>query len=112
MRDLDTHKWLPGIKSGFLGPKLGFADKDNGWMTMDNVRIPRNQMLQKFKKVDRDGTVSIVGDMRMMYSTMLSTRLYIIATCRETLAKALLIGLRYSVVRRQFRNVSGSKQET
>ena len=32
-RDRNTHKFLPGIKSGELGPKLGYSSKDNGWMT-------------------------------------------------------------------------------
>jgi hypothetical protein len=43
---------------------------------------------------------------------MLSTRMYLLALSRECLAKALLIGLRYSAVRRQFKNISGKKEET
>jgi len=50
---------MPGVQSGDLGPKLGYHEKDNGWMTLKNVRIPRNQMLQRFMKVDRDGSFSI-----------------------------------------------------
>jgi acyl-CoA oxidase len=42
IRDLKTHKHMPGIKSGDMGPKFGYHGKDNGWMTMDNVRIPRD----------------------------------------------------------------------
>jgi acyl-CoA oxidase len=36
---------MPGVKSGDLGPKIGYKEKDNGWMTFNNVRIPRDQML-------------------------------------------------------------------
>ena len=33
---------MAGIKCGDMGPKLGFYNKDNGWMTMEDVRIPRD----------------------------------------------------------------------
>jgi acyl-CoA oxidase len=42
IRDRDTHKHMPGIKTGDMGPKFGYGSKDNGWMTLDNVRIPRS----------------------------------------------------------------------
>lgn len=45
MRDRDTHKHLPGIKSGDMGPKFGYTSSENGWLTMENVRIPRDHML-------------------------------------------------------------------
>ena len=42
-----------------MGPKLGYMEKDNGWMTFDHVRIPRDQMLMKLMEVSREGEVSI-----------------------------------------------------
>lgn len=42
IRDMDTHKHMAGIKCGDLGPKLGYHSKDNGWLTMKDVRIPRD----------------------------------------------------------------------
>ena len=45
IRDRETHKWMPGIRSGDLGPKFGFHSKNNSWLTLDSVRIPRNQLL-------------------------------------------------------------------
>jgi len=39
---------MKGIKTGDIGPKLGYHGKDNGWATFDQVRIPRENMLQKF----------------------------------------------------------------
>jgi acyl-CoA oxidase len=53
IRDLDTHKHMSGVKTGDMGPKLGYFEKDNGWMTLNEVRIPREQMLMKFMHVDR-----------------------------------------------------------
>ena len=41
IRDLDSHKHMPGVKSGDLGPKFGNHTKDNAWMTLNKVRIPR-----------------------------------------------------------------------
>ena len=79
LRDRDTHKHMPGVQSGDLGPKLGYKGKDNGWLTFNNVRIPRDQMMQKFMRVDRDGTFKLVGDLRILYSTMLNSRVTMIS---------------------------------
>lgn len=78
IRDRDTHKHLPGIKSGDMGPKMGYHGKDNGWLTLNKVRIPRDQLLQRFISVDREGSFSIEGNLKMLYSTMLKTRMSII----------------------------------
>lgn len=103
---------MPGIKTGDLGPKFGFNGKDNGWMTLDHVRIPRDQMMQKFIEIDREGSLSMKGDIRMMYSVMLNTRVELMTLTRVCLGYALTIALRYSAVRRQFKNISGQKLET
>ena len=98
---------MPGIECGDLGPKLGYIGKDNGWLTIKDVRIPRSHMLQRFINVDRDGSVSITGDLRILYSTMLYIRVSIITNGFKYLASTLVISLRYSAVRRQFKNISG-----
>ena len=95
-----------------MGPKLGYDSKCNGWLTMDNVRIPRDQMLQKFISVDRNGDIEMRGDLRIMYSTMLQVRCSLIYQAKMYLAPALTIGIRYSIVRRQFKNISGQPTET
>jgi len=103
---------MPGVKTGDMGPKLGYTGKDNGWATFDHVRIPRDQMLQKFVQVDREGTFSIEGDLREMYAVMMFIRNGLVSKTKTFIGKSLLIGLRYSVVRRQFKNISGQKEET
>jgi len=100
IRDMDTHKWMKGIECGDMGPKLGYHAKDNGWLQMNKVRIPRENMLQKFISVDKEGAVSIQGDLRVLYSTMLMIRVMLLSGARSYLAKGLLISLRYSAVRR------------
>lgn len=42
---------LPGITVGDIGPKFGYDEIDNGYLKMDNFRIPRENMLMKFAKV-------------------------------------------------------------
>ena len=41
IRDLLTHKALTGIEVGDVGPKYGYNFKDNGYLYVKNVRIPR-----------------------------------------------------------------------
>ena len=107
IRDRDTHKHMPGIQCGDMGPKFGYNSKDNGWMTLNNVRIPRENMPMRFVSVDREGTYSIEADTRLIYSTMLKTRMQLASAGKWVSLLTLTIGLRYSAVRRQFKNISG-----
>ena len=50
--------------------------------------------------VDREGSVSINGDLRILYSTMLKVRVLLINGAKYALGIPLLIGMRYSAVRR------------
>ena len=111
LRDLNTHKHVAGVKTGDMGPKFGYFSKDNGWATFKNVRVPRDQLLQKFVQVDRDGTFSVSGDIRALYASMLITRTQMVKAASLTTNMGLTIALRYSTVRRQFKNISGQKEE-
>ena len=55
VRDMTTHKALPGIEIGDIGPKYGFNAKDNGYLKFTNIRIPRANLLMKYVKVDKEG---------------------------------------------------------
>ena len=103
LRDWDTHQLLPGIKSGDIGPKMGFNTVDNGYLMLDKVRIPREDMLMKNTEVKRDGTVVQKSKKKKAtYSTMTMVRTFIVfGHGYESLAKALTIAIRYSAVRRQ-----------
>ena len=39
IRDLETHKPLPGITVGDIGPKFGYNGVDNGFLSFEYVRI-------------------------------------------------------------------------
>ena len=62
--------------------------------------------------VDRDGKFSFQGDPRILYLVMLITRTRLINLSWGVLIFANIIGIRYSIIRRQFKNISGQKTET
>ena len=42
---------MVGITVGDIGPKFGYEEMDNGYLKMDNYRIPRENMLMKYAQV-------------------------------------------------------------
>lgn len=51
IRTMDTHLPLTGVTIGDIGPKAGYNGVDNGYMSFDHVRIPREAMLMRFSQV-------------------------------------------------------------
>ncbi|XP_075870169.1 peroxisomal acyl-coenzyme A oxidase 1 isoform X1 [Nelusetta ayraudi] len=101
IRDMDTHQPLPGIVVGDIGPKFGFNEVDNGFLKLENVRIPRENMLMKFAKVEPDGTYVKPPSAKLTYGTMVFIRSMIVGDSARCLAKACTISIRYSAVRHQ-----------
>ncbi|XP_061628328.1 peroxisomal acyl-coenzyme A oxidase 1 isoform X1 [Phyllopteryx taeniolatus] len=101
IRDMDTHKPLPGIVVGDIGPKFGFNEVDNGFLKLDHVRIPRENMLMKYAKLDPDGTYVKPPSAKLTYGTMVFIRSMIVGESARALAKSSTIAIRYSVVRHQ-----------
>jgi acyl-CoA oxidase len=102
---------MPGVECGDLGPKIGYNSKDNGWMTLNQVRIPRRNMFMRFVTVDREGNFEIIGDIRILYSVMLFIRVLLIRSAGLSTAAGLTIALRYAAVRRQFSTLQNSRKE-
>ncbi|XP_054026689.1 peroxisomal acyl-coenzyme A oxidase 1 isoform X2 [Dryobates pubescens] len=101
IRQMGTHEPLPGITVGDIGPKFGFDEIDNGYLKMDNYRIPRENMLMKYAQVEPDGTyVKPVSD-KLTYGTMVFIRSLIVGDAARALSKACTIAIRYSAVRHQ-----------
>jgi acyl-CoA oxidase len=67
---MKTHLPMPGIEVGDIGPKLGYNSKDNGYLRLTNVRIPRVNMLAKYAQVSPDGTFSKTGDDKVWHASM------------------------------------------
>ncbi|KAJ8002052.1 hypothetical protein DPEC_G00175800 [Dallia pectoralis] len=101
LRSMNTHMPLPGVVVGDIGPKFGFEEVDNGYLKLENVRIPRNNMLMKYAKVEPDGTYTKPPMDKLTYGTMVFIRSMIVGTAGIALSKACTIAIRYSVVRHQ-----------
>ncbi|XP_043971390.1 peroxisomal acyl-coenzyme A oxidase 1 isoform X1 [Gambusia affinis] len=101
IRDTKTHEPLPGIVVGDIGPKFGFNEVDNGFLKLENVRIPRENMMMKYSKVEPDGTYVKPPSSKLTYGTMVFVRSLIVGESARTLSKSCTIAIRYSAVRHQ-----------
>lgn len=75
------HTPQPGVSVGDIGPKYGFTAKDNGYLVLKNVKIPRTNMLMRYVSVSREGELEMHGNPKMVFSIMLRTRIGLISTC-------------------------------
>ncbi|MBM7806923.1 acyl-CoA oxidase [Geodermatophilus bullaregiensis] len=113
-----VHAWLvpirdergnpcPGVTIGDDGPKAGLLGVDNGRLTFDHVRVPREMLLDRYGQVAEDGTYtsSIENETRRFF-TMLGTlvrgRVSVGGSASAATRVALDIAVRYGDVRRQF----------
>ncbi|KAF4012878.1 hypothetical protein G4228_003225 [Cervus hanglu yarkandensis] len=101
IRELGTHKPLPGITVGDIGPKFGYDEMDNGYLKMDSYRIPRENMLMKHAQVKPDGTYVKPLSNKLTYGTMVFIRAVLVGESARCLSKACTIAIRYSAVRHQ-----------
>lgn len=101
LRDERTHEPLAGIVIGEIGPKMGLKAADNGFLQLNEVRIPRNQMLMKNAQVQPDGTYIEPKSDKLTYGTMVFVRVMVIDMVAFNVARAATIAVRYSAVRRQ-----------
>ncbi|XP_060774936.1 peroxisomal acyl-coenzyme A oxidase 1 isoform X2 [Neoarius graeffei] len=101
IRCMKTHQPLPGVLVGDIGPKFGFDEVDNGFLKLDNIRIPRENMLMKYAKVQPDGTYVKPPSDKLTYGTMVFIRSLIVGDSAVALSKSCTIAIRYSAVRHQ-----------
>ncbi|MGY1618680.1 acyl-CoA dehydrogenase [Geodermatophilus sp. SYSU D00691] len=113
-----VHAWLvpirdadgtpcAGVTIGDDGPKAGLLGVDNGRLTFDHVKVPREMLLDRYGQVAEDGTYtsSIENETRRFF-TMLGTlvrgRVSVGGSAGSATKLALDIAVRYGDVRRQF----------
>nr|Q8HYL8.2 RecName: Full=Peroxisomal acyl-coenzyme A oxidase 1; Short=AOX; AltName: Full=Palmitoyl-CoA oxidase; AltName: Full=Peroxisomal fatty acyl-CoA oxidase; AltName: Full=Straight-chain acyl-CoA oxidase [Phascolarctos cinereus] len=101
IREMGTHKPFPGIIVGDIGPKFGYDEMDNGYLKMDNYRIPRENMLMKYAQVKPDGTYVKPLSNKLTYGTMVFVRSFLVGEAARSLSKACTIAIRYSLIRHQ-----------
>lgn len=58
----------------------------------------------RYVNIDREGKINLQGNPKVLYSVMMYTRLQLLTSSCVHLAKGLNIGIRYGIVRTQFKN--------
>nr|QFF91505.1 acyl-CoA oxidase 1 isoform 2 [Potamotrygon motoro] len=101
IRKMGTHEPLPGVIVGDIGPKFGYDQVDNGFLKLENIRIPRENMLMRYAKVMPDGTYLKPPSDKLTYGTMVFIRCMIVGESARVLSQACTIAVRYSAVRHQ-----------
>jgi acyl-CoA oxidase len=107
---------LPGVTLSDCGPKLGLNGVDNGRIVFDQVRVPREALLDRYAQVDADGNyASEIENPDRRFFTMLGTlvqgRVSVGGAAINASKVALTIAIRYGAQRRQF-GAPGSAEET
>ena len=107
---------LPGVTIGDNGHKGGLLGVDNGWISFDSVRVPRDLLLDRFGSVDENGRYrsSIENPNRRFFSmlgALVRGRICIGGGAAVATRRALSIATRYADRRTQFRH-PGTDDET
>lgn len=107
IRDMKTHQPLPGIEIHDCGHKVGLNGVDNGALRFRSVRIPRDNLLNRFGDVSRDGkyTSSLPTINKRFAATLgelVGGRVGLAYSSVGVLKIASTIAIRYSLLRQQF----------
>nr|GMC91301.1 acyl-coenzyme A oxidase 2, peroxisomal [Ipomoea batatas]GME21102.1 acyl-coenzyme A oxidase 2, peroxisomal [Ipomoea batatas] len=107
IRDQKTHKTLPGVEIHDCGQKIGLNGVDNGALRFRSVRIPRDNLLNRFGDVSRDGkyTSSLPTINKRFAATLgelVGGRVGLAYSSVSVLKLAVTIATRYSLLRQQF----------
>jgi acyl-CoA oxidase len=108
LRDPLTHIPHKGVEIGDIGPKMGYASKDNGYLKFSEYRIAKSCLLSKYIQIDSEGNISKSGNPKQMYTGMMNARAGILSLEIGSLAKACTIAIRYSLFRTQFKDSKGT----
>jgi acyl-CoA oxidase len=98
---------LPGIRIEDCGDKAGLQGVDNGRIAFDRIRIPRENLLNRFGDVTPEGAYEspIASDGKRFFTmlgTLVTGRISIAAASVSASKTALAIAVPYSDRRRQF----------
>jgi acyl-CoA oxidase len=110
----ETGAPMPGVSIEDCGPKAGLNGVDNGRLSFDNVRIPREALLNRFGDVSADGTYSspIESDSRRFFTmlgTLIRGRVSVGGSAGSATKRALALAIRYGEQRRQFMTPDGDE---
>lgn len=107
IRHLDSHNPFPGVEIRDCGFKVGLNGVDNGALRFHSVRIPRDNLLNRFGDVSRDGqyTSSLPTISKRFAATLgelVGGRVGLAYGSVGVLKTAVTIAVRYSLLRQQF----------
>jgi acyl-CoA oxidase len=106
IRDEDGEP-MPGVTLEDCGNKLGLNGVDNGRISFDEVRVPRENLLNRYADVSEAGEyTSPIENANKRFFTMLGTlimgRVSVAGAALSATKSALTIAVRYAEARRQF----------
>ncbi len=98
---------LPGVTITDCGRKAGLNGVDNGRLSFDQVRVPRENLLDRYGSVSAEGVyTSTIEDAGRRFFTMLGTlvrgRVSVAGGAQSATKSALAIAVAYADTRRQF----------
>jgi acyl-CoA oxidase len=104
----DAGQPCQGVRIEDCGHKAGLNGVDNGRLWFDHVRVPRENLLDRYAQVAEDGTyTSPIEHETRRFFTMLGTlvqgRVSVSGAAVSATKTALTIAIRYGLVRRQFK---------
>ena len=99
---------MPGVTIGDHGHKGGLLGVDNGTISFEHVRVPRDMLLDRYGGVGEDGKYhSKIESINARFFTMLGTlvrgRICVGGGAASAARKALSVSVNYADRRRQFR---------
>ncbi|KAI1248483.1 hypothetical protein MGN70_009682 [Eutypa lata] len=106
IRDLKTHEPLENVHVGDIGPKFGYNTMDNGFLLLNQVKVPHVSMLARFSRVEPEtGKYVRPANPSLIYGTLTYIRSTIVLQSGTVLARGVTIATRYCAVRRQFQDL-------
>ena len=98
---------MPGVTIGDCGAKMGLRGVDNGRLLFDNVRVPKDNLLNRYGDIDDNGVYSSpIESVNRRFFTMLGTlvrgRITVGAGAGAAARSALTLAVNYGLERTQF----------
>lgn len=114
LRD-ESGNTLPGVKVEDCGYKVGLNGVDNGRIWFDKVRVPVENLLDRYGQIDEDGKYqSSIENPNKRFFTMLGAlvvgRVCVGLAGISASKSALTIATKYALKRRQFSNKTGDEE--